>query len=139
MTITLELTRYFTPEEATALLPEILVHVNAIKDDLAHLKTIVQEAPDHLEFEEQEEIREMILGIERTLADRMEHIEAIGVQIKGTTPVLLDFPALHNGQEVVLCWREGEEDVVWWHPTHTGIRGRQQVDLDKLGCWEWCN
>ena len=46
---------------------------------------------------------------------------------------------LRHGQEVYLCWREGESRVEHWHPIHTGIAGRQEVDPADLGVWEWCN
>jgi hypothetical protein len=53
-------------------------------------------------------------------------------------PPLLDFPALRDGQEVYLCWREGEADITHWHPLHTGIRGRQPLEGDTAS-WEWCS
>jgi hypothetical protein len=60
-----------------------------------------------------------------------------GVQVKGVAPALLDFPAraVVDGSEqvVLLCWREGEDALAWYHPVETGYLGRVPIaDLDDV-------
>jgi hypothetical protein len=54
-----------------------------------------------------------------------------GVQIKSLDPVLLDFPAraIRDGEplDVLLCWREDEDTIAFYHPVDTGYRMREPV------------
>ena len=40
---------------------------------------------------------------------------------------LADFPAIIDGQEAWLCWRLGEPEVAYWHPTDTGFANRRPL------------
>ena len=40
---------------------------------------------------------------------------------------LVDFPAIHDGREVYLCWIEGEQDIGFWHELDAGYAGRQAL------------
>lgn len=56
-------------------------------------------------------------------------ISSHGVQIKGIDNGLVDFPHLRaNGEEVYLCWRYGEEDIVFWHTIPGGYNGRRNIN-----------
>ena len=65
-------------------------------------------------------------------------IHETGACVKGVEPALLDFPAIRNGCQVYLCWREGEDRITHWHPMHTGFAGREELD-PATECWEWCS
>jgi hypothetical protein len=56
----------------------------------------------------------------------------LGVQIKDVESGLLDFPALREGADVLLCWRVGEDAVEWWHGLEDGFAGRRPVDWDGV-------
>ena len=130
-------TRYFTPEEANALLPDLAARIREMSDRVRRAKSL---AEGTVELEGGESaIRERLEQIQEDVDRLVAAIHAEGVHVKGTDPGLLDFPALRNGHEVYLCWREGETRVEHWHPLHTGIAGRQEIDQADLGVWEWCN
>ncbi|NJL70658.1 MAG: DUF2203 family protein [Candidatus Competibacteraceae bacterium] len=40
---------------------------------------------------------------------------------------MIDFPAIHEGREIQLCWKLGEECVDHWHEINSGIAGRRSV------------
>ena len=40
---------------------------------------------------------------------------------------LIDFPALHDGREVYLCWELGEERIGFWHELEAGYGGRRPL------------
>ena len=40
---------------------------------------------------------------------------------------LVDFPTLRGGQEVFLCWENGEEDIEFWHDLDSGYAGRERL------------
>jgi hypothetical protein len=41
---------------------------------------------------------------------------------------LIDFPAVRDGQEVYLCWVDGEDDIAFWHELDAGYAGRQALE-----------
>jgi hypothetical protein len=40
---------------------------------------------------------------------------------------LIDFPAIRDGQEVYLCWIDGEAEIGFWHELDAGYSGRQPL------------
>lgn len=60
--------------------------------------------------------------------DALAEIEAIGVQVKDLEKGLLDFPCLIDGKTVLLCWKQGEEAIAFWHSTEDGFAGRKPLD-----------
>jgi hypothetical protein len=68
------------------------------------------------------------VALEFARLDELVHqIQASGVLLKDINMGLLDFPSLHEGREVYLCWRYGEDSVQYWHDLDTGYAGRQKL------------
>lgn len=62
------------------------------------------------------------------LAEQTSALTALGVQLKDYERGLIDFPSLHEGRVVLLCWQMGEGDSIeWWHDIETGFAGRQPL------------
>jgi hypothetical protein len=63
--------------------------------------------------------------------DRMQagvvRIDELGVTLRDIESGLIDFPALASGRQIWLCWRLGEDDVVWWHELSDGFGGRRAL------------
>jgi len=129
--------RYFTPREANELLPEMIGRLDAIGGRIREARELGRRVPDGGGTEVQGVVRAELQRLQDEVEGLLDQIRAMGVQVKGVAPALLDFPAMRNGQEVFLCWREGETRVENWHPLHTGFVGRQKVDDEDLGVWEW--
>ena len=49
---------------------------------------------------------------EARLDELMTTIQQTGVELKGSAPLLLDFPAVLDGVPVLLCWLEGDGPIV---------------------------
>jgi hypothetical protein len=49
------------------------------------------------------------------------------IQIKDLERGLVDFPAMHDGREVFLCWERGEDDIEFWHELDSGYAGRERL------------
>ncbi len=45
---------------------------------------------------------------------------------------LVDFPAIVDGQEVLLCWRSDEGDINWYHGTDHGYSSRKPLPVEWL-------
>jgi hypothetical protein len=64
----------------------------------------------------------------KELQQCLVELGSLGVEVKDIGSGLLDFPAVRQGEEVLLCWRIGEPAVSWWHRREDGFAGRQPID-----------
>ena len=60
----------------------------------------------------------------------VEELQGLGVQVKDLDRGLVDFPCLHRGRVVLLCWELGEDEVAFWHGADEGFAGRKPLPLD---------
>jgi hypothetical protein len=66
------------------------------------------------------------------LKGAIEAVQETGCLIKDLDIGLVDFPTLHKGVEVYLCWKLGEPAIEFWHGVDEGFRGRKPIDEDFL-------
>src|SRR3954451_2718000 len=64
---------------------------------------------------------------EARLNELMTQIQETGADLKGIAPVLVDFPADLDGVPVLLCWLEGDPELVWYHRVEVGFAGRRRI------------
>ena len=107
----ISLTHFFTPEEANRTLPEIAILVSQVVE----LKKKIDRSRDP----------ERSIDVDR-LATLMSKIEEKGAELKDTDIGLIDFPALRFNEPVYLCWKLGEDEVLYWHGSE-GFRGRKPL------------
>ena len=133
--------RYFTPEEANELLPEVrLAAEELVEHRLAaravaakRAQLVTRIAGNGGDFDPQEP-RELEEDFERetaAIAEAVERLEQLGVIVKDADRGLVDFPALReSGEEVLLCWQVGEDEIAYWHGLEEGFAGRKPLPLD---------
>ena len=51
----------------------------------------------------------------------------LGVALKDIEQGLVDFPAERDGRIVFLCWKQGEDEIRFWHELDTGFAGRKPL------------
>ena len=62
------------------------------------------------------------------LVEVVKIISKRGVIIKNMNIGLIDFPHIRtNGEEVYLCWKNGEDRIKFWHPIPEGFSGRRNI------------
>jgi hypothetical protein len=66
------------------------------------------------------------------LDELLTEVQQTGVQLKGIAPLLLDFPAELGGQDVLLCWLEGDRGLHWYHRSDLGFAGRRPLPTPGL-------
>ena len=130
-------TRYFTPDEANALLAEVrpvaeelVEHRRAMTEAAARRATFVQRiAGNGGDFDpgEAKADAELFEREAEGAARCVERLEALGVLVKDLDTGLVDFPALYEGEEVLLCWQAGEDEVAFWHGVDEGFAGRKPL------------
>jgi hypothetical protein len=62
------------------------------------------------------------------LRDSMAELRELCVVLRDLDRGLIDFPSIRDGQEVYLCWQEGEDAIEYWHEPEAGFAGRQPLD-----------
>lgn len=137
----LRLVRHFTPDEANAALE----HVRPLVEQL------VAERNEHIAaLERQEDLERKIRGNgggippaqlaeataevdshARRLAKLVDEINGAGAEVKDVDTGLVDFPALLNGETVLLCWQLGEDEIRYWHHADDGFAGRKPLPFEE--------
>ncbi len=124
----------FTYESAAALLPEARARIAEIADASARLQRLAMaiRAGDAADGDVPR-----AKALEAQIDADLGWFRERGVQVKGVAPALLDFPARasRDGESLVvlLCWREGEDALAWYHPVETGYIGRAPIaELDDV-------
>ena len=129
--------KHFTVEEANALLPAVRPVVERMVERRGEL--VVQ-------LERRQELgvitkangggfnprlpAEIDAAVEEAAAELSACVEALtelGVQVKDLDTGLVDFASFRDGEEVLLCWQLGEDEIAWWHTLDGGFAGRQPL------------
>lgn len=132
--------RYFTPAEANALLEEVrpaaerlVAHRSAFSEAAARRAQLTSRVAGNGGDLDPGEVREHAEQMEReaeAVAAAVEELNRLGVLVKDLDRGLVDFPALRQGEEVLLCWQVGEAEVGFWHGVDEGFAGRKPLPLD---------
>jgi len=132
--------RYFTPSEANELLAEVrplaeslVEHRNGMRlaaERRARLTARIAGNGGDLDPQEPGELDEQFERESQAVARAVEGLQRLGLLVKDLDRGLVDFPALHNGREVLLCWQVGEDEVAYWHGVDEGFAGRKPLPLD---------
>ncbi len=134
--------RFFTIEEANALVPSLEIEFGRIARIRAELAPLIRSlggaeaAVEVLEDEgarprgrESDAERLRVLAAEITSA--IERVNGLGCLVKDIELGLVDFYALQDGDQdgepVFLCWQFGEPGVSHWHALDEGYSARKPI------------
>ena len=121
--------RRFTLEQANRSLPL----VRRIVADIVRMHGV---AASHRETLEKTTAAKELTVIQKELDAALARLEAlvdelstVGVELKDYQAGLIDFVGRHDGRDVYLCWKLGEERITHWHEISAGFSGRKPVSL----------
>ncbi len=121
--------RYYTPQEANALLPQVRHLVAQIRQGhRAMADPKIREA-----YRTRARLNGGGVGLHAGLREAaaleraLKQLQEWGCVLRDPETGLLDFPALRDGKEIWLCWLPEEEQVGFWHPTDTGFSERRRL------------
>jgi hypothetical protein len=131
--------RYFTPEEAN----EVLQTVRPLAEELVARRRVLREtATRRAELSrlvagngggvDPDELVALDEGATREAAEITElvgRIQELGALVKDLDRGLVDFPARREGEDVLLCWELGEDEITFWHGLEEGFAGRKPLPL----------
>lgn len=131
--------KYFTVAEANQLLPMIREKIaalqqirNEFRQKYLELTTYKKRHVQQAALDTQEEyIFKLESSMEFLEIQAKMHVNNIrnqGAQLKEIEPGLVDFPTIINGEEALLCWREGEEKITHYHGLYDGFAGRKKLE-----------
>jgi hypothetical protein len=111
--------RTFTVAEANKTLPLVKRVVADIKKTHDHV----------LELQTEDETGESpaIESAIQKLRGYVVELEEVGCELKDPQVGLIDFLGRHQGRDVLLCWRLGEERIHFWHELTAGVVGRKPI------------
>jgi hypothetical protein len=115
--------KYFTPAEARKTLPLVKNIVRDILQTTREIRLIADEMGRSVEDDPR------IKKLASNVTGFLEELEEIGCFYKDSNFQigLVDFPALMNGEEVYLCWRSDEENILYYHEADSGYAGRKLI------------
>jgi hypothetical protein len=137
--------RYFTVDEANALIPELELRfgkVMQLRSQLRHAYHALEargETPtaDNMVrtdgSTELVRLRGRFRALVEALTEELHVIEDIGVSVKDLDTGLCDFLGLMRGRDVWLCWQYGEKSVTHFHDLDAGFAGRQPIGHEPSG------
>ncbi|MEA2397703.1 MAG: hypothetical protein QOK25_1259 [Thermoleophilaceae bacterium] len=54
-------------------------------------------------------------------------LQSMEVVLRDLDRGLVDFPSIRDGEEIFLCWEEGEDEIGYWHELDAGYGGRRAL------------
>jgi hypothetical protein len=127
----METMKYFTPEEANRTLPLVRSIVSDILRIGSQLRNRIS---DIMEKGEDPRKDEHCMAFSDTLKELHAELEELGCEYKdwNFNIGLVDFPAMIEGREVLLCWRSDEDNITHYHGYLEGYAGRKTLPLSYL-------
>ena len=122
--------RYYTVEEANQALPRLevlVIELRRIYQRIVELRPQIQSVLAKSKAESGSPAASKMAMAFIHFDDLVKQIADIGAELKDPATGLCDFLARHEGRDIYLCWRLGEERIEWWHDVHTGFAGRRHV------------
>jgi hypothetical protein len=122
--------KYFTIEEANALIPELNDWVPRLQELYALMNKgfpDIEKARSKAEYSGGSAYGTDYLKVALKANQITKNLEKRGCVLKGIEMGLVDFPSIREGKEVYLCWKIPEQEIRFWHGLDTGFAGRQPI------------
>ena len=121
--------KYFALEEANKAIGYVSRVVADITDRYHRAVAIRQQIEQAGPQDSLDELRDAYEALMDQLNEFIDELALVGVELKDFERGLIDFPSLHEGREVCLCWHHGEHRIEAWHEVDAGYAGRQDLSL----------
>ena len=131
--------RFFTVEEANALVPTLQLEFGRIAQARSELAPLIQAlgGPDDAVAVLQEGApipagrgreAERLRRVAGEITGAVERVNALGCLVKDVEAGLVDFYALVDDEPAFLCWQYGEWAISHWHGLDEGFAGRKPIE-----------
>jgi hypothetical protein len=128
--------KLFTVDEANGTLPLVRRVVQDLLDEYPRWRQAVSQfevltggaRADWGETKDLIAARDAVTEHATCINGYLQELEAVGCVFKGFDAGLVDFYSVREDRVVFLCWRLGEDRVIYWHDLDAGFAGRQPID-----------
>ena len=121
--------RRFTLDEANKSLPLVKRIVADIVRTHADAAKLQQQFERNSVKAEQAATQDLLEKAMHRLEDYVDELSEVGCDQKDYQMGLIDFTGRHQGRDICLCWKLGEERIAYWHEMESGFAGRKPVAL----------
>jgi hypothetical protein len=133
--------RYFTLDEAASLIPVLCTQLNEARAELAEVRNDVilykrilllrKKVGQPLSTQELALLKRKFERYGQAVAFWIGRFSEQGILLRDIREGLLDFPyhARSTGQDYLLCWRQAEDGIFYFHELETGFQGRKPIVL----------
>ncbi len=121
--------RHYTLEEARALLPWVQERIATMRSarerltDAEARQALTDSAATNGGGQPGKQVGEAFLELRGAAGE----LAAAEVVMRDLERGLIDFPSIRDGEEVYLCWIDGEDEIGFWHDLDAGFAGRQEL------------
>ena len=121
--------RHFTLEEANAQIPWVVSKLAALRDARERLTdqearaALAEGSPTNGGGHPGKQVGEAFVEMQNGIGE----FDRVGIVLRDLDSGLIDFPSIRDGQEIYLCWIDGESDIAFWHGLDAGFGGRQPL------------
>ncbi len=119
--------RRFTVAQANSTLPlvkRVVADIVAEATAAMQLQVDLEKAAD---LRKQADLQCDLEAKSARMARLIEELTVIGVELKDPSQGLIDFIGRHQGRDVYLCWKLGEDQIGFWHDLQAGLAGRKPI------------
>jgi len=122
--------RHYSLEEANAALPRVIELMATLRSASERLgdkearDALGEAAPGNGGGQPGRTVSEAFLE----LRDAMAELRESEIVLRDLERGLIDFPSMRGGEEIYLCWEEGEPEIAFWHEPETGFAGRRPIE-----------
>jgi hypothetical protein len=134
--------RYFSVLEVEQLIPTLertFIHILQLRAALRQQEQALEKAGvrvnrdllDEDDPRDRLDVRHakgLFRGYYEALGEELSTIKALGGEVKDMDTGLVDFPGKRGDEEILLCWRLGEQRLRYWHTAEAGFAGRRPID-----------
>jgi hypothetical protein len=121
--------RHYTVDQANASLPWVIERLQRLRaaregfSDEDAREALGEATPGNGGGEPGRVVSEAFLELQAAAAE----LDAMEVVVRDLDRGLIDFPALRDGEEIYLCWEDGEAEIGYWHEIDAGFAGRRAL------------
>lgn len=122
-----EAERYYTVEEANALLEDLRGRLERIREARRKVVGSAERLKRGATANGGGVEGSASLEAMAVLRSEVEDLTARGIVLRDADTGLVDFPTRREGRLAYLCWRPDEDRVAHWHEVDSGFGGRRPL------------
>ena len=121
--------RHYTLDEARGQLPWVEEKLAALRDARVRLtdtearQALADGSPTNGGGHPGKQVGEAFVELQNGMAA----FDQRGILLRDLDSGLIDFPSVRDGEEIYLCWIDGESDIGFWHELDAGYAGRRPL------------